>query len=454
MFSQRSRLYASLKKVPRCCRHYSDAAPAYHPKVRVYPFRVSPDDAVRDMSIAAALPVIGHYFSSLVARWFPALGFEPIKPALLQPLYVPGWMIDAEVTGNAWVTYGEDTTQRTITAHAANSYLPGFSTEPLARICLNDPKLYSLEPVPWSPELETQYGVKPLCLPFTLSPLGLLDAIRRLSYRDATIHDHFRFDPSSVRANLLAAYPILIPVYLGRYDYDLGTEKISITVILEASHQQGRVIAENALPVLSSYIKAQMGTNILASLGLAEGGEFLVHRGDAVPFSRIELLLSPRNNTRLVSDVNTWANTLADARGSFERLARVEEVARVDMDDLRVRAYTDEETLANRKWMALGLEQTVMQDMLNKIREGDASGARILRIGMGSPIASQDGQEDGASGSRGSGMSKKVGPFVFENTPGDQFEKALEEKLDELKRRREETKPGWLQELHAKEQES
>jgi hypothetical protein len=36
---------------------------------------------------------------SLAAFMLPSLGFEPIKPFRLTPVYFPGWIIDAEVKG-------------------------------------------------------------------------------------------------------------------------------------------------------------------------------------------------------------------------------------------------------------------------------------------------------------------------------------------------------------------
>ncbi|KZT22355.1 hypothetical protein NEOLEDRAFT_1138020 [Neolentinus lepideus HHB14362 ss-1] len=409
------------------------------------------------MSVAAGIPLLGRFISSLLARWLPGMGFEPIRPVQLQPLYLPGWLVDAEIVATGWITTGEEESEQYgVIARMSNSYMPGHSLEPISRICLNDPRLYELENVPWSSELETQYGLQPLCLPYTMSPLGLLDLLRTLPYRDGYVNETFRFEPRSVQANLFAAYPILIPVYLARYQYKFGDATFSLTVLHEAHHQDGRVISENTVAILGKSISERgvdpwiLGKKLL-------NPAFLVWNGSSVPFSNIEFLsvASPRHEPRdqlwLVNGINEWANTLADTPESFKRLAQHKELQKIGMDDLRVRVYTDEEVLANRSWMATGLKLLKLQNILHTMKDADLnrSGSYVISVGTNKDRSKSDDETSKGDSSK----LKNVGPVSIVKSPITDVLKEFESKLEKATTEREEKKPEWLKRLHAKEKD-
>jgi len=131
----------------------------------------------------------------------------------------------------------------------------GFAFKLLSMISLGSDALYRHDPVPFSQELENQYGAGILCLPYTISPLSLLELIHSSSYNQATASESLRFLPTSVKPNLvstpinyqgacywhllispqLAAYPVLIPLYLAQYEVSLLDDVIqSMTVVIEA----------------------------------------------------------------------------------------------------------------------------------------------------------------------------------------------------------------------------
>ncbi|TFK47835.1 hypothetical protein OE88DRAFT_1665494 [Heliocybe sulcata] len=458
MLVPRNQFSSSLRRVSGRARHYSSshATIPYHSKVRVYPFRISPEDAVRNMSLAAAIPFVGHFLRSLLARWLPGFWFQPIQPVQLQALYLPAWLIDTELTGTAWIgAEHEDEERRSVVAIATNSYMPGHSLEPISRICLNNPQLYEAKIIPWSPELETQYGLQTLCLPFTMSPFGLHDLLRSLSYRDAAINANFRLDPKSIETTLLAAYPVLIPVYLARYEYKVGDETFNLTVLQEAYHRQGRVISENSSVIFAKALSNQ-GVDVPSFAKDFMDRELLVWRAKAVPFACFEFLYAsgafsrPQNKPQLVEDINEWINTMADAPGSFQRLARREEMQRVDMDDLRVRTYDEEEVAANRIWMALGVTERNLQSMIARWKKTGGMSLNIdISTGLGKRDETKPDNEASEPEARSSSETK-VGPISITKYSQEDSVKNFERHLVQVKAEREEKKPEWLKNLHAK----
>lgn len=112
----------------RPCRRpsSSDAASLYSSKVRgrwtplslslvdsnfgwilsALPFAISAAEAVSYLGAAASLLNLTSFpmiFSSLAAHYVPNAGFTSYQPSRIQPLYLPGWFIDAEVTAKLWV---------------------------------------------------------------------------------------------------------------------------------------------------------------------------------------------------------------------------------------------------------------------------------------------------------------------------------------------------------------
>lgn len=53
---------------------------------------------------------------SLAARYLPGLGFEPIRPTRIVPVYFPAWVVDGELQTS--ITYN-DTQVRNICAYAS-----------------------------------------------------------------------------------------------------------------------------------------------------------------------------------------------------------------------------------------------------------------------------------------------------------------------------------------------
>ena len=63
-----------------------------------FPFKFSPADAIAHLAPhASALFMFKGFFRSLAARFLPGLGYQPLQPTRIIPVYFPAWIIDAEL---------------------------------------------------------------------------------------------------------------------------------------------------------------------------------------------------------------------------------------------------------------------------------------------------------------------------------------------------------------------
>lgn len=66
-----------------------------------YPFCISPEDAIVQLApYASFICLFEQFFGSLGARFLPGVGFKPLLPVQITPVYFPGWLIDAEVSAD------------------------------------------------------------------------------------------------------------------------------------------------------------------------------------------------------------------------------------------------------------------------------------------------------------------------------------------------------------------
>jgi len=133
----------------------------------------------------------------------------------------------------------------------------GFSFDPLSALSFSQPRLEELA-VPFTPKLQHQHGLDVSCLPFSISPVPLPKVVKSLIPSQSKLPDSVTFDAKSVefsmvrrlgrcsytlldiivltRYSQLAAYPVLLPIYLMRYDLQVLTlpGTISFTCMVQA----------------------------------------------------------------------------------------------------------------------------------------------------------------------------------------------------------------------------
>ena len=240
--------------------------------------------------------------------------------------------------------------------------------------------------LPFSTDLEKQHDETILCLPFTTSPLSLLQHADSLSYKQATICRHLRLLPSTIKANFvsliahltfpceyraliyvasqIAAYPVLIPLYLAQYEYEVLDESYIINFILDVSSRsvcaspytsdsarlistQGRIICE----VVPQAIRDSMGK------------EFATYRdGDKSPgFANVKRLMAPRSSDHLAQKLNEWVDKGLANPGTAKLLA---DESAVDFDDLRVREFVEQERQANYHYLGMCADIINLRELL------------------------------------------------------------------------------------------
>ncbi|KAF7424623.1 hypothetical protein PC9H_009931 [Pleurotus ostreatus] len=225
-------------------RFISGATKGYSSKVRALPFAVAKHQAIQQIAPYASLFTFTAPLRDLFARLIPG-AIEPLQPIRIQPLYFPCWFIDAEIQGSTWLKYMGPAGKSTAAVDLSRSYLPGFPFEPICRLSLNAPNLEKLRTLPFTPELAKLHGEEIACIPYSISPTSALNLARLLPEDKGLIDQDMCFSPSSLKPNLLAAYPVLFPLYLAQYELKepLSTFNPGSTlqVLLEAHVPEGRL---------------------------------------------------------------------------------------------------------------------------------------------------------------------------------------------------------------------
>jgi len=248
-----------------------------------------------------------------------------------------------------------------------------------------------------------------------------------MSYQQAIINDELRVIPSSVKPNLIAAYPVLIPVYLAQYSFStLLKEQGSVTLILEAHSPNGRIFCEE-LPQVAKFLNGRITTR----------------RGLPTPFACVKHLVGFKIRFKMGKELEEYLDDMISAPGSAQVLAtsgvndgNTVHVP-VDMDDLRVREYTTKETNQNRLWLTLSAELASLRTMHENISH--VQNAKVITFEFGSSRKSKLTEEkvDG----------KTLGPLSIQG--GDQFARTVIERITALDESREKRKPQWWKDWEA-----
>ncbi|KAK2463403.1 hypothetical protein APHAL10511_004489 [Amanita phalloides] len=377
---------------PRLCRHSSAIYPFHN--LRAFPFRLSPEDAVVQMApYASILLVFKQVIGSFGARLLPGFGFEPIRPTRIVPVYFPAWVIDGEL--QASVTYNN--TQRTILSQFLNTYLPGNDFKILSLLSFWYKELQQYQLVPFTPELERQHDVDVQCLPYTVSPFSVLDIAKDWPHGDVEITDNFRFSPTSLKLNMAAAYPILIPLYLVQYHArirGLDTE-LSMTMFMEGFSKKGRIFVEKYSEPVNQRLRELMPNAPASFIRFTHAlDDFTVQplRGDFEHFTRFEKLGVPQ--APIMSDsLRRW---LDDKLYASDYLAPL--LANVSQgsptlrgEDERIRDFMDTASRSDiHTWLSIGTAVASTEMLIETIKSttllhasaggGDAMGGTVQSL--------------------------------------------------------------------------
>jgi len=356
-------------------RFFSQTYP--FPKLRAFPFKFSPADAIVHMAPhASALFMFKGFFRSLAARFLPRLGYQPLQPTRIIPVYFPVWIIDAEIEVD--FSYGNHDTQRRSIVGMLDSYLPGSDFKVLSLVPLLSRPRKSSDAVPFTDELRYQYGTEVSCLPYTISPFAALDMASSLSPMDAKVDDDLRFIPTSITPNLLAAYPVLVPLYLAHYEYTLpgiGLTR-SCTMFIEAYKPKGRIMAEQFGPLSGKELRQLLPrapSAFMEFTHMVDNIPVATLRGMPNHFINIVGLLTPERRD-LTRKVLLWLESFLSTPGTATTLAS-ESSALVSVEDVRVREYTREERYAAVSWIKLGAELASVKMLAETMANSEAPAA-------------------------------------------------------------------------------
>ncbi|KIL67566.1 hypothetical protein M378DRAFT_9342 [Amanita muscaria Koide BX008] len=378
------------------------------------------------------------FIGSMGARFLPGLGFEPLQPTRILPVYFPAWVIDGEL--QASISYGES--QRNSQIQCINTYFPGNDFGVLPHISFWYQQLQNYRLVPFTSELENQFDTQVQCLPYTISPFSTLDIAKSWPHGDVEVDmAGFQFTPTSIKPNLvfrflalvwfnanarpqISAYPILIPLYLAQYEAVIPRfeMEVNLTVFMEGFSKKGRIFVEktgdqfadrvqelipNAPPILGRVFR-------LLDDMVVRGGVFHFVRVAKMAFPQAPLAhlflrkwlddkLSSPDLAPLLADLSRGSSTL---RG----------------EDERVRDFLDVADRSNvHMWLSLGSKLTAAEMVIETMKS--ATNVHIV--------------------SRPKGAST-------EEVMGGTF-KALEDTVNDLKKQRQDTLPAWWREWEKRE---
>ncbi|OSD06597.1 hypothetical protein PYCCODRAFT_949919 [Trametes coccinea BRFM310] len=316
--------------------------------------------------------------STLLSYLLPSLNVDALRPFRVVPVYLPTWVIDAEVEATAWLQKAESDDhyiKDRVQVQFAQSDMPGFLYSPLSRLSFMTPS--ALDPdatpaVPWSESLRRHDGHDVLCLPYSLTPLHLSDAVSSLSMADANISKTLRFEPGSVKQTMIAAYPILIPGYLAQYNIDMPNpatrqnQEMTVSSFIEAHVPNGRSVIEVS-PLAKEMFKF---LNIPPSDLFINGQHAPLTRS----FACVYKVTGRHVNNQLCRPVvEDWVNRalgretpLQHYRDRFFGTSDSEAIRKVESQwaDPRIRPFDADERNANLEWLATGSDVFILNSLL------------------------------------------------------------------------------------------
>ncbi|WWC91582.1 uncharacterized protein L201_006528 [Kwoniella dendrophila CBS 6074] len=219
------------------------------PKISSVPFKIRPEDAAQRMYIngllaSAALPnmiLAGllRLFGQSITPLANELGLGTnLKMKDMKAVLYPIWRVDSILQGS--VKLADSTNKRVdpkMWISTREGYVPGNPFAPLSYLSFAVPPLPDDLPQYNLSEDLTQLGdgfdVVPV--PFTVSPLGLAKKIRE-EIGSYSRWENVIIDEKKWEETMLAAYPIMFPIYIAEFEHDLGGDEgiRSFNVIMDA----------------------------------------------------------------------------------------------------------------------------------------------------------------------------------------------------------------------------
>lgn len=319
----------------------SVATAAYPDRVQAYPFAFGLDKALR--YAGRLVGSISHSpIRSEAAYYLRSHAVSPIQPEFAAAIYLPTWVIDAEVKADFWPKPDNETParKRKVTGYLVNSFMPGFALEPFSRLNFKSDDLQEYLLLPFSKLMEEQHDQKITCIPFAFTPFSLPSLVRKLKDVDHAVK------LGSLKAHVMAAYPILIPVYALQYKHrpqlqdDQNANKI-FSIILEAYRPNGNLFLDNSHKMFKPEEQEFIIDGPQKSTGMQQPFDVQTPGAPQVPMGLADLI------TTLFGREGAMA-------AYFSHWKEENPSEEIDWKDLRIREYADEEVEINRDFLSWG----------------------------------------------------------------------------------------------------
>ncbi|KAI5450178.1 hypothetical protein NCC49_003327 [Naganishia albida] len=390
-----------------------------HPKISAVPFHFGQQDADARLKIAALLATatIPNLIYATILRFLPPLpesvqnflrefgiGGNTVKHVATRAVLWPIWRFSFLAEAGAKQIEGSGRRGKVWFAVKEGS-VPGHSFAPLSLLPFSTQQLPDTLP-PYTPALDlTQLGPEtPIrAIPFaSYTPADVLERLRRAELGRIVEWHGLRIDlERDLDVQMLAAYPIYFPLYIGEFEFDPnetdGKRTRRVTVVMDA-HDENADDCRLAVPRPYGGPTTDSPTYYINSPTFISDATFQLS-----PQTMYNRSLSGSLATALSEAFGHWLNPPAippygaeSENGRVDRtaafsppqspLVRVEEEARgIDWDDVRVQRWSGTEREENERWIDAGQVRFAMRAQLETMKtlESQSGTSQITTIKLG-----------------------------------------------------------------------
>ncbi|KAL1409969.1 hypothetical protein Q8F55_003968 [Vanrija albida] len=333
-------------------------------KIVAVPFKQRPQDArdrllIHGLLASASWPNVMwagalRFFGSGIEPWGKEFGFgESLIFKDMKAAYWPVWRVDLMAEGSVEKISGSQEAKSWL--QIREGYIPGNPFAPLSYLSYAVPQLEDELPT-YDPsrdlnQLGEGYEIVPV--PFTVSPFGMLDKIRREIGRNRTFHG-FRIDESKWKEQLLAAYPILFPIYIAEFEVNIeGQDKRTYQVILDAHDESSAKCRVSFPPPDAMRESGRLANN------------YYVNPAPFIPVTRVHVPSLPLDNvgdSSLAHGVSKgythWMSPgpTGDSIPPSPTLSVAENGPEIDWSDPRIQSWASEDRIQNGEYLEMSHE--------------------------------------------------------------------------------------------------
>lgn len=282
----------------------------------------------------------------------PEIADAGIKRTQFKPVYIPTWVVDSVLSFTSQIGESEHATSM----HLRDVIVPGLHHHPISQWVKGFPDDIDLAK-PFSGDylepLNDKHEI--IALPYTTTPLTIPQAISELPLGNVEISSGWSIDPRSIKVKMLAAYPLLHPVFLAEFTM----EERHITVLAHGHHDYFSVWGHPSHP-----------------------GEWVN--------SETEAMIS---YLRTSESIIGGPGAMLDFISSHTTSDNLEKITRgLDMNDLRIQPLSSADS--TRHWMKLVAKVDEIKFIVENMTTPSAS---LIRIQVGPSLKAKKSRIEGSA---------------------------------------------------------